>query len=322
MIGRERTIYVSDAPAIAGLGFRLYREQLDLPPLMEICRQIQESSEKGWTPTEENLKAGDDGEDPQPARDVLIASIDQSPIGFTWLTRWTETPNLRVYLHRGWIKPSFRRRGIGSALLRWQEMHSGKLIKADPHRGPFCFGGNADENQTSHRALLLSQGYQIAFTNVWMDRETLNDLPELPLPPGVEWRAVQESEIPQIFAALTQVLWDTNPDYVQESHCDPALWCVAWAGDRIAGVAIHHIEDLTVHTPWLAVMPEFRRQGIGAALLVEGLTRTRRRGAQQARIFSNLQNPDHAAKLYQRMGYRITRRLPRFRKPVEDKANA
>jgi GNAT superfamily N-acetyltransferase len=254
--------------------------------------------------------------DPQSSRDVLIAVVDEIPVGFTWLTRWTETPNLRVYLHQGFVAPIWQRKGIGRALLRWQEAHSVKLIESDPHDGPFVFGGNADENQPGNRALLLAEGYALAFTNVWMERANLLDLREAPLPAGVEFRSVNRADIGSILVKLKNVLWDVDDDYAESENCDPSLWCVAWTGDRIAGIAIHHVEEATARTPWLAVMPEFRRQGIGKALLVEGLRRTRERGAGRAMIFTNLDNPDRPVKLYESVGYRITQRLPRYRKPA------
>jgi mycothiol synthase len=309
-------VTVEHAPSIPGLSFRMYRDETDLPALMQICWQIDSSPERGWTPSSENFEAGEDGDDPQPARDVLIAAIDEVPIGFTWLTRWTERPNLRVYLHRGFIAPAWQRRGIGRALLRWQEAHSIELIESDAHEGPFVFGGNADENQPGNRALLLAEGYAVAFTNVWMERSNLLDLPEAPLPEGIEWRAVVRAENCSILAELSNILWDVDEEYPDSENCDLSLSCVAWAGDKIAGIAIHHVEDATARTPWLAVMPEYRRRGIGKALLVEGLRRMRERGASRAVIFTNLDNPDRPVKLYESVGYRITQRLPRYRKPA------
>lgn len=307
---------VQHAPLVDGLSFRMYRDETDLPALMAICRQIQESPQRGWTPSIDNFNPGDDGADPQPARDVLIAAIEEVPVGFTWFTRWTERPNLRVYLHRGFVAPLWQRRGIGRALLKWQETHSVELIESDSHDGPFVFGGNADENQTVNRALLLSEGYALAFTNVWMERANLLDLPEGPLRARVEWRAVDRAGLQPILAELKKLLWDVDDDYAESEFCDPSLWCIAWCGDAIAGIAIHHIEDGSARTPWLAVMPEFRRRGIGKALLVEGLTRMRARDATRAMIFTNLENPDQPIKLYESVGYRITQRLPRYRKPV------
>jgi ribosomal protein S18 acetylase RimI-like enzyme len=190
------------------------------------------------------------------------------------------------------------------------------LIARDPHDGTFVFGGNADENQPGVRALLLAEGYQVVFTNVWMERATLDDLPDAPLSAGVAWRAVNRDQVSRIFEELQTILWDTDLEYPDSRRCDPSLWCVASSGDRIAGIAIHHIEDGVAHTPWLAVMPGFRRCGIGRALLVEGLKRMRQRGAARAMIFTNLDNPDRPLKLYESIGYGVTRRMPRYRKPV------
>jgi ribosomal protein S18 acetylase RimI-like enzyme len=149
-----------------------------------------------------------------------------------------------------------------------------------------------------------------------MERANLHDLPEAPLPAGIEWRAAGRAETGSILAQLSDILRDVDEEYADSENCDPSLWCVGWAGDKIAGIAIHHIEDAAARTPWLAVMPGFRRRGIGKALLVEGLRRMRERGAGRAIIFTNLDNPDRPVNLYEAVGYRITQRLPRYRKPA------
>ena len=73
------------------------------------------------------------------------------------------------------------------------------------------FGGNADETQPGNRALLLSEGYTVAFTFVWMTCQIPTEPIQLaPLPDGLEIRAVSREQLPAIHAA--------NVEAFSESH--------------------------------------------------------------------------------------------------------
>ena len=93
---------------------------------------------------------------------------------------------------------------------------------------------------------------------------------------------------------------------------NPPLWRVAFHGDQIAGQILNYLDSTPDPdggrlgwTESITVQPEFRRRGLARALLAASLRAVRDAGATKAALGADLQNPNHAATLYQSMGFRI-----------------
>ncbi len=98
---------------------------------------------------------------------------------------------------------------------------------------------------------------------------------------------------------------------------DADLWIVAWRGDEVVGLVISERRaDGTVDSPWVAVHPEYRRRGLAMALLKRSFAVMRQRGITVATIRTVAENEHNTVGLYERLGYRVGRRMPRFRKPL------
>lgn len=86
-------------------------------------------------------------------------------------------------------------------------------------------------------------------------------------------------------------------------------------------VAGHCITKRTGRESWeiasIAVQPEYRRRGIGTALLTEALQLFRSRGARQASLEVKIDNKD-AQRLYERFGFSVKERLHGYYGPTED----
>jgi ribosomal protein S18 acetylase RimI-like enzyme len=92
---------------------------------------------------------------------------------------------------------------------------------------------------------------------------------------------------------------------------------VAWDGDRIAGLVTDERRPAgTVDSPWVAVPSAYRRRGIATALLRHNLATLRRAGVTEARLTTVAENENDTVGLYERAGYRVVTRHPRFRKPL------
>ena len=66
----------------------------------------------------------------------------------------------------------------------------------------------------------------------------------------------------------------------------------------------------------MAVLPRRRRQGLASALLRRNFALLAAHGIREARIRTVQENPNHTVSLYERVGYRITGRHPRYAKPL------
>jgi ribosomal-protein-alanine N-acetyltransferase len=84
---------------------------------------------------------------------------------------------------------------------------------------------------------------------------------------------------------------------------------------RLAGFAIGALADRqTGHVITLDVAPQFRRRGVGRALLAELLSRLTRAGAHRAILEVDVGNAAAIA-FYRRFGFRSRRRIPDYYAP-------
>ena len=310
-----------DAPAIPGLAFRLFQGEIDFPAIEAVRKNIQAVDGDIWLPGPDT----DPDSVCNPLQDCLIVEVDGQVIGYTWPVWWSE-PDVELFLHLGGLVPEWRRQDIGRALLRWQEQRLRQIAERHPTTKPCVFGGNADETLPGNQALLLSEGYTVAFTFVWMTCQIPTEPIQLaPLPAGLEIRAVSREQLPAIYAANVEAFAE-NHDSLESYETwlsdlggpdlDTSLWVVAWDGDQIAGHVISTSDEEGAHTPWVGVRRAFRQRGLGKALMTRMLRRCQERGIQQADIGATVENPGKAVHLYECVGYQIVKRLPRYRKPI------
>jgi mycothiol synthase len=318
-------VFLPDAPSIAELTFRLFQGETDMPALEAVREAVRAVDGDLWLPGPDT--------DPDavcnPAQDCLLAEGDGEVIGYTWLTWWEEMDGTKLYLHLGWLVPQWRRKGIGRALLRWQEQRLRQIAQtqqAQPDTGKRFFGGNADDIQPANRALLLSEGYRVAFTYVQMVCQLPSTPVALaPLPAGMEVRPVEREQLPAMYAANHEAFSeshdsnDTYEEWLSElggQEPDTSLWVVIWDGDQIAGLVITTSDEEGAHTPWVAVRKSWRRRGLGKALMTRMLQKVQARGLAQAEIQTVAENPGKSVHLYESVGYQVMKRQPRYRKPM------
>jgi ribosomal protein S18 acetylase RimI-like enzyme len=310
-----------NAPAIPGLVFRLFQGEDDFPAIEAVRKRVQDVDGDVWLP------GPDIDPDPvcNPLQDCLLVEVDGQVIGYTWLVWWSE-PDVELFLHLGGLVPEWRRKGIGRALLRWQEQRLRQIAQMHPTTKPCVFGGNADETLPGNQALLLSEGYTVAFTFVWMTYQIPTEPIQLaPLPDGLEIRAVSREQLPAVYAANVEAFAE-NHDSLESYETwlsdlggpdlDASLWVVAWDGEQIVGHVISTSDEEGAHTPWVGVQRPWRQRGLGKALMTRMLQRCQERGIQQADIGATAENPGKAVHLYESVGYQVVKRLPRYRKPL------
>jgi mycothiol synthase len=317
-------LFLPDAPAIAGLTFRLFQGEADIPALEAVRKAVTAVDGNLWLPgPDTNADASCD-----PMRDCLLTEVDGKVIGYTWLDWWTEAEGTQMYLHLGWVMPEFRRQGIGRAILRWQEQRLRQIKQTHPTTGTCLFGGNADETQPGNRALLLSEGYSVAFTKVSMTCQVPTTLIQLaPLPDGLEIRPVELGQLLAIYAANNEAFAESKLGYSTDRYedflselggpeLDTNLWVVAWDGAQIAGLVISTSDEEGAHTPWVAVRRPWRQRGLGKALMTRTIQRFQEHGITQAELSTIAENPGKSVHLYESVGYQVVERRPRYRKPM------
>lgn len=256
---------------------------------------------------------------------TLVAELDGAVAGYSWIDWWDEADGTRLYLLAGTVDPARRRRGVGRALLAGQERQAAEHWQAQPGLGEALVGTPADDDRPGVLALSRAAGYSVRFTLVDLTCDPAMAPPGPPLPSELQIRDVLPEHHPLIHAALLacfagaglgQQGYDYD-EYLDDSQ-DTSLWEIAWAGNDIAGLLIaERLADGTVDTPWVGVLPDWRRRRLAAALLGRSLARLKAEGITQAHIRTVQQNANDTLTLYGRAGYRVVRHQPRYSKLLQ-----
>lgn len=268
-------------------------------------------------------------------RDLVVAEADGRPVAYGW-TQWVDTTDgVREYVTRGHVHGAWRRRGIGTAILRWNEAHLRDVAASHDTDRPRVFGAGTNERRAGAVALLERNGYTPVRWFFEMLRPTLDDIVVPPLPSGLVLRVPGPDEMRKVYDADLEAFadhwggfdsteaayqrWLRDPDY------DPALFVVAWDGDEVAGavwnVIMEHdnaafgwkrglLDSVHVRRPW-------RGRGLASSLVGHSLALLRDRGMTSAALGVDADNPLGALGLYRKAGFEVDMRSMGFRKPME-----
>ena len=325
-------LFVEKAPAIAGLRFRHGSDAGDAAALFRVHEQCATQDQTDWLsspehpPTREDLagrlaQAVQEGN----ASNWLLASIEDTIIGYSRIVWWTETDGMWVYLTVGWVVPLWRGQGIGTAMLHWAETRIQELAAAHPTQGQWEYASNATNTEFEATDLLRANGYYAAYTVLDMELTDFSLAPEPGLPAGLElrpltpphyhavWNSIQASYAKGRYAE--NATEERFRAYFEASGHEPALWQVAWDGEEVAGQVLCKIERGRGEVYEVSVRPQWRRRGLARGLLAYGLRALQEKGISIVRLHTVSEFPTQAKNLYGSVGFGVRKAFPRYRKP-------
>lgn len=278
-----------------------------------------------------------------PYTDMIFAEVDPGDghdpevIGYSRGSWRTEGSGERWYAFFVRLLPRWRGHGIRLAILGWMEGRLREIAAGHPPEIQKYLLSPVSQGETSLAAMLEQTGYQPFRYFFEMVRPDLENIPDYPLPDGLEVRPVLPEHYQAIWEADTEAFRDhwgfTEPseeDYqgwlVDTTAFQPELWQVAWdiATDQIAGQVrtyIDHEQNKLYDrrrgwTEFISVRRPYRRRGLARALIARSLRAQKQAGMTESALGVDSENLSGATKVYEDCGFRVVKRNTIYRKPL------
>ncbi len=270
------------------------------------------------------------------AADLRLAEAGGRPVGYVRVEWTDENRGDRVHSAALFVTPGAPE-GSFEALLDWVVA---RYVEIAAEQGridrPRTASVSTILEPPGTRAALEARGFVPVRAGLEMVRPTLDDIPDLPVPDGIEVRPADPSQLRRIWEAEADAFaghWGAPADagadarwreFLADPLRDLSLWQVAWDGDEIAGIVRPFInpdeiarfgvqrgwcENISTRAPW-------RGRGVASALISRALLALRARDMTEAALSVDAQNETGALRLYQRMGFVEVSRETEWRRPL------
>jgi mycothiol synthase len=277
------------------------------------------------------------------ATDLRLAEAGGRPVGYVRVEWHDEFRGDRVHGSALHITPDAPD-GSFAVLLDWiLARHREIAASQGPVDRPRTVSVSTVVEPPGSRAALDARGFVPVRYGFEMLRPTLDDIPDLPLPAGLEVRPVDQAHLRRIWEADVEAFtghWGASADHGseaawQEFLADPLnrqvdLWQIAWDDDEVAGMVRPFVNDddnlrFGVRRGWcenISTRTAWRGRGLASALICRALLALRERGMTEAALGVDAQNETGALRLYQKMGFREVSRETDWRRPLDGQAGA
>ena len=330
--------FLASVPDVPGLAFRGFRGNEDFSAMhtvIEASKKVdgREQSES----LEDLLRNYAHLTNSDPAMDMVFAQIEGNVVGYGRVWWRKDAEGAFLYGHLAFLTPTWRGMGIREAMVRHNEARLRAIAAEHPVGTPKAFESWVTERERDWTTVLENEGYTAVRYSFEMVRPTLHEVPDAPMPEGLEVRPVRPEQHATIWAAAREAFrdhwgfsedewdselasWRESPTYV------PDYWQVAWDGDQVAGMVLNFIDTaenkdnhrLRGYTETICVRRPWRRRGLARALIARSLGMLRELGMTEAALGVDADNPNGALQLYESMGYQVVSRQTCYRKPLHE----
>lgn len=329
------TMNLSNAPAVKGLSFRHFAGESDYPKMVKVIEASVDADKIERANTVEELAnnyAHLTNSDPY--QDMIFAEVDGEVIGYARGWWQDETNGPLNYGHVGFLAPAWRRKGIGGRMLHWVEDRLREVASSHAADREKCFQAFAAQAQTGLIAMFEKNGYQPVRYFYEMVRPTLENIPDFPLPQGLEVRPVLPEHYRAIWDADMEAFLDhwgfsapSEEDYqgwLTGTTFQPHLWKIAWdvATNQVAGQVKPFINEeenkkfgrKRGYTEFISVRRPWRKKGLARALIVQSLHAQKEAGMTESALGVDTENLSGATHVYEDCGFQVVKRNTVYRK--------
>ena len=229
-------------------------------------------------------------------------------------------PHVNAYCW-GRVHPEYTGKGLGSALLAWQEKRAHQAIDKAPPEARVVMTCSVPSIDQASQKLMLDTSFSLIRYSLRMVVELNEQPPDPKWSDGISIRTLQAHDVRAMIHAIDDAFKDhwgyvQHPfeiEYEQWKHYmennpefDPTLYFLAIDGDEIAGISICEpkchddqemgwVDILGVRRPW-------RRKGLGLALLHHSFGEFYLRGKRKVGLEVDAQSLTGATRLYSKAG--------------------
>lgn len=294
----------------------------DRAALCELHRRAQRHDGVPQEMTLEEMEDELDDDHVSLERDVRLAFLDGELAGYAYTFHLpSDVREERCYVF-GEVDPALRRRGAGTALLRWGIDRAEEQLRSSGRSLPRYIRTDCYEDVVGSHRLFEHMGMQqVRFTDELL--RPLTDLPPITQPDGlrvVPWPEGRDEEIRLAKNAAFADHWGSTPTAAAHwqqmvrgygARVDLSFIAVD-ADDRVVGHCLNKRfptddELLGRRAAWidnLGTLRECRGKGVASSLIAHSLHAFAADALTHASISVDSENPTGAAQLYRRLGFR------------------
>jgi mycothiol synthase len=268
-----------------------------------------------------------------PVRDIVVAELDERIRGYG-IAFWRDlVDGGRIVVGHGIIAPDARTPEVIATLFGWLDARLEAVGRSlvDPRPG-YASAFTWDDNRLA-TAWFEAHGWTNVARAYEMLRGSLEDVPELTLPAGLEVRPVTAADASRVWDALVdgfadhrhkpEATEDDRERFIDNPVHDPSLWVIAFDGDEVAGGVVNIIDPeenaetgrQRGYVEAVFTRPAWRRRGLARSLVARSLLRLRERGMTSALLGVDGANPNQAMTLYEDVGFEIAATELEWRRP-------
>jgi mycothiol synthase len=266
----------------------------------------------------------------QPANQRVVISPEGRIIGWAEVS---DSPAVVLYIDI-YVHPDHENSGIGAYLTAWCQQRARECMTNAPAKARIAMRAYTYEHDAWYRGLLEAAGMQ-AIRHFWQMEIMLRELPPIPQwPDDIHLQPFTESDDRKTVLEVVRAAFQDHFGYIErpfdehyeewshywDANYEPGLWMLALDREQIAGVVLckpsHAGEEDRGWVSTLAVRREYRRRGIGQALLFAAFDVFYQRGKQRVGLGVDADSLTGATELYRRAGMHITNHYRLYEKEL------
>jgi ribosomal protein S18 acetylase RimI-like enzyme len=317
------------------IGFRWRPASVgDLDAILELANAADRVDHPHYLTTRDELEDDLTASFVDVARDTMLAFADSGALvafGFVLLPPGQETLVRSIIV--GTVHPSWREKGIGRALLAWQEQRALQQLASSDKLLPGWIAAFTSESAIATTQLMSHAGFSVGRYFLELERDLSKDLPQIPTPEAFTIVQYDESIERELLAARNDAFrdhWGSQPTSEEQwtrfaarpiLRKDLSFIARSPAGE-IAGFLVTSVDEndwaeqgfRSAYIDLVGTTRAWRGRRIAPALLSMALNAMAADGLDRAVLDVDSESPTGALGLYVGVGFAEASRSMNFQK--------